>query len=773
LSEHSQDNDELITGADLPSLLDDVVQVLRAYRPILVNSALQVYHSVLLSMPWSRLYELENKRVQGPVAHLISARNPRWELGTTFLRAHIDLSKYTCFELQFSPTGDFIALSLFLPSHLLTEGFAMIWGLSHDSFNATTEFKPPMIFASGQHEIIFGTTIWDFHQGQKIGILDNVSGDVTCMAISMDHRFVACINTDEFAAIWRLDEQQATKKPVYTRSIRNSGESESMAFSVDSTTVLVAKSTDHITSWNTKTGSVHSEHLEHTDKYLHRDRWGGNLGGVVISSSGRYAASIRHRSVTLWNANSRKLIRNLDSDAICIAFSPDGCYLCVGTRNSHVELFEVETGSRLYAASRHASDIVAVSVSVDRRLASLSEDGSIWISESYLTTQDSTVVDKCHSKMSLSVASDGFSYMSTSGTEVTLWDSVGEPSFIHITATPVHSTLTSYSHAALSVDGTRIAILSSTGLMLVDTADNTIVHTWSLNDTSNDYGLLTMSENGSVIAFGATTTTAGYVHIGENDSKDLWMLSDFPPNLKSFILAVSPSGKYLAAYNENMWSVQVWDISDRSLLETITPTQDVSMLDFAPDDMFLMVCMHNTMETLIYYNFVGSLNTTMLRSSLYTPGTHTTYFSLDGCCIIGHADRGMSWILPLHKLFDSTEPHRPSFESHGPLSSLFTLSHSSDGWIYFNSMSCPPTRLCWFPPNRRWNTRYDGFQYSIPAHSLITRGTRVAFLSGKYATVIDFKTTLDFLQSRLQHAPEPNASEQIDRIRINKFKPVI
>jgi hypothetical protein len=137
----------MLAGAQFPSLLDNAMRVLRVYGKALVDSALQVYQSVLLTMPRCSLYELEYERVQGLTPHLISGHDSRGDM--VIQLSDIDIHS----QLEFSPNGDFLAID---------GGY--VWDLSQDNMfhidsNSHGEFgcKPC--------EIIFGNTIWDFHFG--------------------------------------------------------------------------------------------------------------------------------------------------------------------------------------------------------------------------------------------------------------------------------------------------------------------------------------------------------------------------------------------------------------------------------------------------------------------------------------------------------------------------------------------------------------------------------------------------------------------------------
>jgi hypothetical protein len=166
----------MLSETHIPLFLYDAMQVLQAYRPVLVESALQVYQSVLLTMPRCLLYEFEHNQVQGPIPSLISERDSQWTVGNTFLQAPV--AQYDNSQLQFSPRGDFLAVSP--PDE--SDNPTMIWGITRDTFNANLELRGPMVYGREPYEIIFGSTIYDFHLNRVKETFGDLYPPASCMA---------------------------------------------------------------------------------------------------------------------------------------------------------------------------------------------------------------------------------------------------------------------------------------------------------------------------------------------------------------------------------------------------------------------------------------------------------------------------------------------------------------------------------------------------------------------------------------------------------------
>jgi hypothetical protein len=380
-----------------------------------------------------------------------------------------------------------------------------------------------------------------------------------------------------------------------------------------------------------------------------------------------------------------------------------------------------------------------------------------------LVTRDGTVLDEYDPKTRLIMAADGLTCASISETEVKLWNSVGECSSVQMTA-PCNR-LTSYSHACMSADGTRIALLSPSGLALVDAVLYETVQTWCYGDGVVEYGHLSISSNGSVVAFAATTKTSEMtIHIGRHDSTGFWTLRGATADIDKCVLALSGSGDYLAVTLEASRSTQVWDIPGHTLFADVQNEDGIYALNFAPNDAFLVI--YSKDETyahrkgrFIKCQFIKSPNSSSRLIDLQRQGGdfRAVSFSPDSYCVILHCYGLDSQIIPLHELFDPMELHTQGSESRIHLSSVFTFSCDSDGWICFNSARRSPRKLCWIPPNQRWNLHLHREIYltlnpittslreTYSAHRFVTSGTRVAFTSGNDVTIIDFAAAVDFL----------------------------
>jgi WD40 repeat protein len=404
---------------------------------------------------------------------------------------------------------------------------------------------------------------------------------------------VVCVYANILAVVWDLNNSQEAMFTQFLTLSSSQSKIESMAFSMDSRTIWMASSDDEIISWCPPTSGMGFRHLEHTGGSLSRKSKSFMDTRNIISQNGVYAASVRsfERLVAVWKINTGKHMHNMGSRVTCIAFSPDGYHLCIAANGDCVELFEVGTGSQVFAASRHDAYICAIALSADLRIASLSEEGSIWISESTSTIHKSTFLGRSESYCTthLSMTADGLSCLFTSNTDVTLWSSTGQPSLIGEVMNPK-----GFPRAVLSADGTRIAIISTMKLALINVSSHTTVHTWIFKDNVVEYTYLAMSASGNTIAVAATTKLHGTaVYVALHDSLEFWRMPSLQDSPYRCPLAVSVSGKYLACGNLVEYnSVEVWDISARNLIAVISTS--VRGLAFAPDDTFLVVSIHDT-----------------------------------------------------------------------------------------------------------------------------------------------------------------------------------
>jgi RNA polymerase sigma factor (sigma-70 family) len=260
---------------------------------------------------------------------------------------------------------------------------ARIWGtggkLLHDLKGHKGPIAGSAFSADGKLLLTVGsqeTRVWDVTNGKKLDALPGAQGSLA--VFSRDGKLLAVAGTDHCVHLW----DWVTRKEL-PRTPRHADHIRSLAFSPDGRTLASVGDASPIHLWDTATGARkhalagHQERLLSTayapdghsvvtcswdgtarvwdaraGKELRRleifadkvkdDPWRspGSLGKVVLSPDGKLVAVTRgDEVVVLCDFQSGKQVRSFMGG--CLAFSPDGKWIAVGTRGTSGKSFNV------------------------------------------------------------------------------------------------------------------------------------------------------------------------------------------------------------------------------------------------------------------------------------------------------------------------------------------------------------------------------------------------------------------------------------------------
>ncbi|MEB3280172.1 MAG: AAA family ATPase [Lyngbya sp.] len=372
--------------------------------------------------------------------------------------------------------------------------------------------------------------------------------NIITVSFSPDGELIASGSVDNTIKIWTRNGQRLTTLIGHENVVT------SVVFSPDGRQIASASADGTIKLWN-----VENE----TEIQTINAHKGGVLDvkfspdGQIIASGGSFDPAVK-----LWKLDGTQLktlkghCESVQQTEECIvvyevSFSPDGEILASASGDRTVKLWNVQTGKEIETLKGHNKDVLGVSFSPDgQTIASSSRDQTV----------------KLWNK-------DGVILQTFSGHKNDVWT------------------------VSFSPDSETIASASS---------DNT-VKLWDRNSNPLDHILqghslavndMSFSPNGEIIATASNDKT---VRLWKTNTQQLLQNSENQPLILQHQKEVrwvsfSPDGETLATVNTSEATINLWNIDDGELLQTLRNDSAVNAVEFSPSGMIASATEEGTVK---------------------------------------------------------------------------------------------------------------------------------------------------------------------------------
>jgi WD40 repeat protein len=332
-----QNYDEMREGR-IHTLLSDVERLLLVYKTPIVQSALHVYHSALVTMPSCLLLKEAAPRDGHGIPVLVSKRAEGWSVRETIL----EVERATVECVAYSSNGKLIA-------SVARNSAVQVWDVATgmevhtmrvydaDSHEPSESEFTSVAFSLDSQWIVSGgedyrVRLWNATTGEQHCVMNGHTGPVRSVTISPDGIFIVSCSDDSTLRVWDLrTHSERAVMTGHTKSVC------SVAFAPNGRTVVSGSEDGTLRVWDGLTGN--KLHVMHGD--------GSEINHVSFSPDGLVIGSGSSKGIIqLWSATGSVMTRQWRAKygVQSLAFSPDSRYVLSCDGQALVHVWNVTTG---------------------------------------------------------------------------------------------------------------------------------------------------------------------------------------------------------------------------------------------------------------------------------------------------------------------------------------------------------------------------------------------------------------------------------------------
>ena len=210
--------------------------------------------------------------------------------------------------------------------------------------------------------------LWEIPPGLPLGQpLDRDSAYLA--AFSPDGTTILTSSLGEVGRLWDARTGSPIGQPMKDPDLWTA------VFSPDGKTILTGSRNNSVRLWDAATGQPVSQPIRLSDAPP-ADIADGQ-GGIIADWQGRVVSTVAYNrsgtmflainragTVVLWDATSQREVAH-QTNADCAAFSPDGRFVAIGSRDKTAQLWDIATGGSVGAPLKHDGPVLSVAFSPD------------------------------------------------------------------------------------------------------------------------------------------------------------------------------------------------------------------------------------------------------------------------------------------------------------------------------------------------------------------------------------------------------------------------